>query len=942
MVQIKKRLFISPVLFGLCLSAIPYDVHAASINEYEVYSSVDSPRILSDEVVVKPLPDDNNVQIKREVMNAPDVGISILPADILDPGAVGDGEQVIRNSSSVPDTGITVPLYALDPSVHTPQEKTTTAEPSLVFMDQYFSEEDEPSVQTVISKATQKPSEHQKEQKPQKHMTRAEKALWYNGEEQYAQASVDDASKVTALQKTDFPPDAPQPVITSQSGHYASLADTAAQNTTVEEETPVDFSADSLQHNSTTQTVIASGNVELVQDGRVLRADEMIYNLETDTVVAKGNVVLNEPSGDLFFADSFTLKRKLKEGFISGLEGYLAMGGKFTAEEGQRLADQTIVMKNASYTPCDCDDDAEGTPAWAIKAGEVRYDQEEHRISYKDARFETFGVPVFYTPRLSHPDNSVKRKSGFLTPSFGYDSDIGANITQNYYWDIAPDKDATFGVLASSDESPVALGEYRQRFDQAELNVETSLTWSDRTDDINGVERRTDEELRGHIFAYADWDINEKWRSGASLEYASDDQYLRQYDFDGEDVLESELYVERFSGRNYATARLVGFQDLRIREKQVDQPNILPESFASFYGDPNGVLGGRWSVNVSALGLVRGDGQDVNRFITEADWQRRFVSDFGLVNTFDISARGDAYNVSDREIATFGSGRSEESTETRLFTQAQLTTQYPMAKRYKKMNWLIEPVASLTVSPDANEEDDDIPNEDSQDVQLDAINLFSDSRFPGYDVIEDDSRVTYGMRTGVYGDDGSFVRSFIGQSYRFDDNDNPFPQGSGLSRQESDIVGQIAADYKNIYGIDYRFQIQSDTFNSARHEADAYWDIGRFNFDARYLYAQALAGTDINDSREQIRFASGFDVTRHWHLYSDILYNLGENEGLREAIFGVDYAGCCVSFSLGAKRNITSDASGESGTEVMFRIGLKGIGEFGVDEADRWDADNRF
>lgn len=704
---------------------------------------------------------------------------------------------------------------------------------------------------------------------------------------------------------------------------------------------PVDFSADDLKHDSTTNTVTATGNVELIQDGRILRADQMVYNLTTDTVVAKGNVILNEPTGAVYFADSFTLRRQMKEGFVVGLESYLADGGKFLASEGMRLSDKRIVMKNASYTPCDCEVDNDGNPAWEIAANEVTYDTEENRIYYKDAKFKIFGAPVFYTPRLSHADNSVKRKSGFLAPGFGFDSDIGANITQQYYWDIAPDKDATFGVLASTDEAPVGLFEYRQRFGTAAIELSGSATYSDRTDDINGVEFRTNEEFRGHLFADGGWDINEKWRGGASIEYASDDQYLNQYNITGQDLLESEIFLERFDDRNYATVRALSFQDLRILEESIDQPNIIPEFEASFYGQPNALLGGRWKLTGSALGLTREDGQDVSRFIGEGGWEKRYVTGFGLVNTVEGTVRGDAYYVTDRDIATAGSGRSEEGTETRFFSQAQLTTSYPLAKQYSRSNWLIEPIVALHLSSDIDESDADIPNEDSQDVQLDYTNLFSDSRFPGFDVIEDRSRVTYGLNTGIYGHEGSFLKGFIGQSYRFEEGDNPFPAGSGLDRQESDIVGQIAADYKNLYGLDYRFQLVSDDFNSARHEVDGYADLGRFHFDARYLFAESLGGTNIIDTREQARLASGFDLTDQWHVFSDVIYELGENDGLREALFGLDYVGCCVSFSLAARRNITSDASGESGTEVLFRIGLKGIGRFGLDENDRWVAGNR-
>jgi LPS-assembly protein len=714
-----------------------------------------------------------------------------------------------------------------------------------------------------------------------------------------------------------------------------------AAETEAEQSAPVDLSADSIVHDNDSKIIRAVGHVELIQGERILRANIVSYNLKTDTVTASGNVVLTEPNGDVHFADSVTLSTQMQSGFVSGLNTMLAGGGNLVAESAERADNKVITMYNASYTPCDCEKDEDGDAAWQISADEVVYDENKHKISYKNAQFEVFGVPVFYTPRLSHPDNKVKRKSGFLMPTLGFNSDLGAHIAQGYYYDLAQDKDLTVGALHSTNDTPVAIGEYRQRFAEAQIKLAGSITNSERTDDIDGVGIEKGKETRGHVLADGLWNMSDKWRSGFSVEYASDDQYLRQYNFSSKDVLENEIYAERFSDRNYAAGRILAFQDVRIRELQSDQPNVLPEMEISMMGDPNGVLGGRWELDTSMLGLSRSDGQDMERFSMRGGWNRRLVTDFGLVNTLDLSARGDAYRVADRDIAVAGSGRSNEGSASRFFPEAHFVTSYPFAKPYEKMQATIEPVASITGAPNLEDQDSDIPNEDSQDVQIDASNLFEPNRFPGTDRIEDRSHATYGLRTGFYGYEGSFLTLFGGQSYRFSDSNNPFPSGSGLNEQESDYVGQIAAQYADMLGIDYRFQLASDSLTSQRHEFDGYGDFGRVHLDSRYLFAKALEGTDIEESREQVRGGIAYDLTQSWRARTDVLYDLGESEGLREAGFGFDYMGCCMSLSTTFRRNVTLDASGESGTEVMVRIGLKGLGEFGPDDGGIWRAGNR-
>ncbi len=737
------------------------------------------------------------------------------------------------------------------------------------------------------------------------------------------------ASTEQLLASPVAPPSRPGPSYT-QAQLYRETAPPVPDSGSLapDNETPVDLVADNIRHNDQTGEITASGNVELVQGGRILRADLVSYNLETDTVTARGNVVLTEPTGDVHFAEEVRLSNEMSAGFVQGLHSYLAGGGYFRAELAERVNEKLMTMRNAAYTPCDCAGDEDGDPAWQILADEVTFDENENQIRYKNARFELFGVPVAWTPFLAHPDGQVKRKSGLLAPQVGFDSELGITVTQNYYWDIAPNKDATFGVMLTTQELPVGLVQYRQRFAQAEIQVDASGTYSERNDQIGGREVITDEEFRGHLFTESLWNIDEKWRAGLDLELTTDDQYLRQYDFSSKDVLENELYVERFSGRNYGVGRLLAFQDTRVEEEQTDQPNVFPEVRAHFIGEPNKTLGGRWELDTSALQLQRDGGQDMTRLTARAGWQRRLVTDFGLVNTFDASVRGDAYYVNDRDVATAGSGLSNESEEVRYFPQAHLVSSYPLVRPMERMQAVIEPVAALTIATDIDSDDSEIPNEDSQDVQLDAGNLFEASRFPGMDRVEDRSRVTYGARAGLYGHGGSYGDIFIGQSYRFEEDDNPFPDGSGLSDQESDWVGQVAGVYDDRYGVNYRFQLNGTDFSARRHEIDGFAEIGRLDFNTRYLFAEALEGTDIEESREQVFGGAAFRLTENWRVRGTTLHDLGENPGLREATFGFDYEGCCLSFSATVERNITSDVSGDSGTDIRFRIGLKGLGEF--------------
>jgi LPS-assembly protein len=706
--------------------------------------------------------------------------------------------------------------------------------------------------------------------------------------------------------------------------------DTQAGGLGFSQEDPVGLEADRVEYNQELEIVSAVGDVEMVQAGRILRAEKISYYVRKDQVTATGNVVLNEVTGDTYFADNVLLEDQMKDGFVEGLNGILADGSRFTAEEAQKVADLKVIMRKASYTPCEpCKADPSRSPLWQIKAREVIHHKDEQRISYDDATFEVAGVPVMYTPYFSHSDGTVERKSGFLNPSVGFDSDLGASYHQEYYWSIAPDKDLTVGTMAMTEELPLLTGQYRQRFENASVEVEGGVTYSGRTDRVAGQDVARDEEERGHLFLDSLWDINRKWRAGAQLQLVTDEQYLRQYNFSSDDVLENKVYVERFDGRDYATAKMIRFKDVRVSDREVDQPNVLPEIYSRFLGRPNGFLGGRWSLEASALGLQReGDEQDMTRGSVKAGWQTRQVSSIGTVTTVDLMSRADLYRATDRDIANTTSGRSGQSSAARGFAYANLNTSYPFQKQFKDLQVVVEPIAAITAGTNLND-NNDIPNEDSQDVFLDMTNIFNPNRFPGNDRIEDEVHTTYGVRTGLYADNGNQAEIFLGQSYRLDEDDNPFPAGSGLSEQESDYVGNISATVANRFRINYALQLANDNLGSQRHEIDAGATFGPVSLTTRYFYANALQGTDFGESREQIRTGARYKFTDDWSVFGAMQYDLAEEtKGLRKVSYGLDYEGQCATFMITGQRTLTNDSSGDSGTEIMMRIGLKNLGEF--------------
>lgn len=686
---------------------------------------------------------------------------------------------------------------------------------------------------------------------------------------------------------------------------------------------PVNLTADRLDHDDSGQTISAIGDVELIQGGEILHADQVVYDLQTDRVTAIGNVSLMEEEGRVHFAEYLELNNQMKDGFVSGLTSFLTDGSRFTAAEAERRDGNRLLMKGASFTPCDiCEDEPDKAPLWQIRADSVDYDEDRGRVNYQNARLEFMGVPFAYTPIFSHPDPRIKQKSGFLRPGGGWNSELGIFADTAYYWGIDESRDATFYAKPTTEQGVWTQVQYRENFENGYIDISPSVAFgSDRTEQDGRIEENI---TRAHLEGEGRLDLNDMWRAGFNVMRASDKEYLRLYDISDANVLENIVYAERFAGRNYTNINAQQFQDVRLGDRP-KQPDVLPSIHHSMLGEPDALLGGRWSADFGLLSLARGgSGQNVNRASAELGWRHDHITDFGLSAVTTVRTRVDYYNVQDRADAELDPSLDSHLDRARVFPQIQTDISYPLVRNGAEAQYMLEPRIAFTTGRDANREE--IPNEDSIDIQLDALNLFENSRIPGMDLLDDGTWVTYGLGGGAYGYNGASVHAFLGQSYQFDDSDL-FPEGSGLSQSYSDYVGQLNVNLHELINLDYRFQLDQDNLSPKRHELQASGRYRDFGWSSRYTYTTSVEDTGFDATREQLQTALAYRLNQNWQVNGDVLMDLGEEPGLRQAAAGLYYSDECFTFGLHGIRKIIDRSSGESETALLMRIGFKYLGE---------------
>jgi LPS-assembly protein len=681
--------------------------------------------------------------------------------------------------------------------------------------------------------------------------------------------------------------------------------------------------ADRVSVDSTDNVITAEGNVEILHGGRRLLTDVLRYDQDQDQIEATGNVTLIEPGGEALYADRVTLSGDLRTGIAQQLRARLTDDSLFAAAEGRRIEGTRTELDRAVYSPCPLCPDSDSPPLWQLTAQRIVHDQEAQQITYRNAFLEFFGVPVAYTPYLSHPDPTVERRSGLLAPSFGNDSELGLFLQTPYYFALAPNYDVTLAPIVTTKENPVLTAEYRHLLPAGRFELAGSGTYATEAGSDDDPEP-SDQEFRGHVEGEGRFQLTRRARWGYDLAATTDNTYLQRYNFSNANVLTNRLFAEQVWQRNFASISSYAFQGLRSFDHQDEIPFALPLAEAELASEP-GRWGSRFTFDSSLLALTRLDGLDTRRLSATGGWELPWTSRLGDRYRLALNLRGDAYHTNG-DPQDFGSAGGTDVTG-RVLPRMTVDWSWPWIGDSFGLTPLIEPVASFTWTVDDPNEDD-IPNEDSQDLEFDESNLFAPSRFSGLDRVEGGARISYGLRFGGYGQSGELVSGLFGQSYRFTGEDD-FGPDSGIDDDFSDYVGRIEVAPDPSFRVRYRFRLDQGDLTPTRSEIGALVGPRRLRFDVTYLSLEDDPELDRSRKREEITAGVIVGLSRSIALRAQTRYNLQQERNVWNK-FGLIYRHPCLELVAGIEQRNTGRADARDATTFSLRVTLTNLGEFGV------------
>ncbi|MGC0372071.1 MAG: hypothetical protein DGJ47_000776, partial [Rickettsiaceae bacterium] len=317
--------------------------------------------------------------------------------------------------------------------------------------------------------------------------------------------------------------------------------------------------ADKVYYDAEESTFKAEKNVEIYVGEYLLEAEKLQYNIKSGTITASDGVKITDKLGRIIHGERVVLKDKLRQGVIDQFTAILKHDMVFAAKRAERLSKDEFVLEKSIFTPCKIYCNA---PAlWQIKSSQTNINQSDQMVTYKNALFEVYGVPIAYIPYLKYPMPDSDSKSGLLIPTVkksGLSVPIYLSLQSNMDLTLTPRIAKNYVIFGTQFRHKTLYGDY-------ELNASFGNPQDEKlkkTSSFPSEATQINKNRRFHLFPKGNF-IFDKYSWGFDLNVASDKSYLTNYHDIYDPYLTSVLYGNYVMQRNYVSVEALGFQELR-------------------------------------------------------------------------------------------------------------------------------------------------------------------------------------------------------------------------------------------------------------------------------------------------------------------------------------------------------------------------------------------
>jgi len=698
---------------------------------------------------------------------------------------------------------------------------------------------------------------------------------------------------------------------------------------------------------------VAEGDAELRRGGLVIRADRLSYDHPEDLAVAHGNVRISR-DGNVYTGPQLQLKVQRFEGFfINPTYFFSRTGAGGSAQRVDFIDDQRAIATGATYTSCPPDESA--GPAWLLSTRRVKLDFEANEGIAEGAVLRFLGVPILGAPVLSFP-LTEERKSGWLPPSLNIDNRSGLQMSVPYYWNIAPNRDATFtpGILT---KRGVSLGtEFRY--------LEPRYSGDARIDAL------PNDRVTGRARYALDWShdaemINDT-RFTMHLLRVSDDEYWKDFPRSVRSLTPRLLLSDAAATRDFGAwttyARVMRWQVLQNLDPQnTDNQGLIVAPYErapqigargvqrfgpglefGFEGEFNRFTNPVGTVEFdSASGsLVGTDRPTGMRVHALASLARPWITP-GWSLTPRLTLNAASYSLDRPIVAPAQPQFNGRSSASRVIPTFSIDSAWIFEREShwfgRAVRQTLEPRLLYVNTP--FREQSGLPNFDSAGKDFNFESIYTENAFSGIDRVSDAHQLTAGVTTRLLDpvSGAEALRLGIAQRYLFRDQ-KITPEGTPFTQRFSDVLLLGSSNLITNWNLDASLQYSPDANRIARSIVGVRYSPEPFRtVNATYRLTRGLTeqvelgwqwplyGRTPDDAKRATS-AGSQSCKGTWYAVGRINYSTRDSR-ITDSIVGTEYdAGCWIGRVV-AERLSTGRA--EATTRLLFQLELVGLSRLG-------------
>jgi len=670
------------------------------------------------------------------------------------------------------------------------------------------------------------------------------------------------------------------------------------------------------------KNIIYSNNKTKIidKDGNNISVEMFNYSILTNIFFSKGNIEIKDINNNNYNFSEIYIDENKKKIIGSDIKAFLNQSDiSINSDNDPRFFANTMsfsedinTFEKGIFTYCKNEGD-DKCPPWALQSKRIKHDLAKKTIYYEHVVLKVYDFPIFYSPKFSHPDPTVKRRSGLLAPSLTNSSLLGSGFATPYFWNISADKDLTLTPKIFLGENPLLLAEYRQDFANSFLVVDTGFTQGFKKKD-----KKKKGGNRSHFFSNFNMNLlDEKERKSTlevNFEKVSSDNYLKNYEINSSLVDEDKIILENkfdfiyqnkdfffgltpsvFENTNYLAHSKHEYLLPATIEK-----NIMSSEKYGFLDLTSNLRLRNYETNKKNNSFINDFNWKSNKWLNLLGVENHFK---GLVKTVNYDAKKTTEYKNDKT-------NSEIKSALGYFAKLALFKEDIINKNF----YSLTPKLLLRYAPGHMRKTTEVG-------RLNYGNLFSLDKINTPDVIEPGLSTSVGFeyKKNKLNESNSIsdeILTFsVGQVISAKENMD-IPASTSLEQHFSDIVGETKYNINNKLSLNYNFSIDQgyNEFNYNDVGADLTFDKAKFNLNylqeknhiGREEYVQTGVDYRLNNSTEL-----SFNTKRNLLTSSAEFYNLSYN-----------YINDCLKAGLAYRREFYTDRDTEPTNTLMFTISI--------------------